>query len=118
MHNLPVILDGEAGPKFLQKDQLTPFLKSHVNPATTATRFHDTNHKPLQIVCSLNLYVHAGQLTEIFPLIVCRRLSVPAIFECDFLNIVVLCIYPRKRSVKVLDESTLLIIRLYKKQHL
>lgn len=111
MYKFPVILDTLAGPSFLREDQVTTILKSHATPETTTTRIHDSNDNPLHIVVCLKLYVHVALLTELHTFSMCERLAVPGIHECDFCDQMVQSTFPRTRSDKLIDGSTVPIVR-------
>lgn len=126
MHKLPFILDTGAGPNFHCEGQLPRLLKSQITPVITVERIHNTNHKPLHIEVCLKLYVHVDQLMELrsfmgwlmrlLIVIVCERLTLPAILGCHFCDQMVQCIYPRIGFVNLIDGSTVSIIHPYKEQ--
>lgn len=63
MRKLPVNLDIEAGSKFLQEDQMTPFMKAHVVYKPGTAKILDTKNKLLRILRSFKLYIHVSEMT-------------------------------------------------------
>lgn len=77
---------------------------------------HDASTKPLRIVCSINLFVHAGRVHVWVTVLICKRLAAPGILGCDFCNRSVECTYPKTRLVELIDRLTFAIIQQYEKQ--
>lgn len=87
IHKLPVVLDTEVGPKFLQKYQQILFLETRVTSVTMSTRIYDANDKLLYLVGYKKLYVHVGLLTDHLSFMVHERLAVLAILGWSFMII-------------------------------
>lgn len=118
MQKLPVIPYTRAGPSVLRKDQLTPFLKTLVVQESKLDKIHNANDKPIRVVGSTKLYVHVDGMTKLAIFLICKRLAGPAILECDFCDQFVKLIYPKTRLVKLIDASTVPIVRHDEKQRL
>lgn len=85
-------------------------------PETTNT--YDANDKPLRIINSTKLYVHAGGIAKLVNFLVCERPAVSAILESGFCDQFVECINPKTCLVELVDASTVPLARHYGKQRL
>lgn len=105
MSKLQITLDTGAATNFLQKHQLTEFLKTQVANESETTKIHDTNDKLLQIIYCTKLFVSVDGMTKVDYLLICERLAVLAILGRNICDQFVVCVYPKTRLVKLVDAS-------------
>lgn len=80
------------------------------------TKVHDADNKPFCIIGSVKLYVHGGRMTELVNILVSGRLAVPATLVCDLCDQLAELVSPKKRTIELVDASTVPIVRRYGKQ--
>lgn len=116
MRKFPVIFDTKARSIFLREDRLKLFMKTQVGHEPGRTNIYYPNDKPLRTIGSIKIYVRAGGMTEPVNFFVCKRLVVPAIFECVFCDQSVECIVSKTRFKGLTDVPTVPGVRHYGKQ--
>lgn len=91
-------------------------MKTQVLYESEKTKTFDANSKPLRIVGTVKLFVHAGKMTELVKSFVCKWQAILDILGCDFYDQFLECIYPKTRTVEFSHASTAPIIQNYGEQ--
>ena len=104
------VLDTGAGPNFIREDELpsgyAEQLKNGPVPSVC-----DANRNPVRIKGTVDLLVRMGEHLARVKFNVCERLAAGVVLGCDYLDRFVEAIYPRRKTVELVNGQTVPIVR-------
>ena len=99
------VLDSGAGPKFIRESNLPHgVMRLRYGPFLNVA---DANNNPIRMKGLADLIVRLDSRLVKLEFIVCESLAAPLILGCDVMDRFVEAIYPRKKTVKMDDETTI-----------
>ena len=104
------ILDTGAGANFIRKSELDAEWESHIRYVPLPS-VCDANNKPLKAMGIITQVVRLGHYIVETDFIVCERLAAEVVLGAAFMDKCVQAILPCKKSVEIIDGSTVPIVR-------
>ena len=99
-----------AGANFIRKSELDSEWESHIRYGPLPS-VCDANNKPLKAMGIITQVVRLGHFIVETDFIVCETLAAEVVLGAAFMDKCVEAILPRKKSVELIDGSTVPIVR-------
>ena len=109
MRKILSVVDTEAGPNFIRKDELPP--EAEIDTGSKLPGISDANDNPIHMLGTTQQVFRLGHRVVSLTFIVFKTLAAPLILGCDFCDRFVEAIFPRQKTILMDDGTTVPITR-------
>lgn len=110
MRRYAAILDTGAGSSFIKNSASSLDYLKKILPVKSAVKVRDANNRQFSVVGKINLYVQIRTKASLVTFYVVGKLATSIILGCDFCDMHIEVIRPRRRCVELDDVTTAPIV--------